>query len=125
MKAIRDDNLKTLKGRTKIQYIWDYYKLPLAIPRHPAVCTRLYPVRPFYSQGACTVCRARQCERRRKSEKGLGEDFLRPQVVNLTPYKCSSAKKIIAGVAGYVKIICLKTNRKSSWNGGIHALSTI
>lgn len=27
MKAIRDDNLKTLKGRTKIQYIWDYYKL--------------------------------------------------------------------------------------------------
>ena len=31
MKAIRDDNLKTLKGRTKIEYIWDYYKLPLAI----------------------------------------------------------------------------------------------
>lgn len=31
MKIIRDENLKTLKGRTKIQYIWDYYKLPLAV----------------------------------------------------------------------------------------------
>lgn len=31
MKSLHDENLKTLKGRTKIQYIRDYYKLPLAI----------------------------------------------------------------------------------------------
>lgn len=31
MKTIRDENLKILKGKTKIQYIWDYYKFPLAI----------------------------------------------------------------------------------------------
>lgn len=31
MKSIHNENLKTLKGRTKVQYIWDYYKLPLAI----------------------------------------------------------------------------------------------
>lgn len=31
MKTLRDENLKTLKGRTKLQYIWDYYKLPLAL----------------------------------------------------------------------------------------------
>ncbi len=31
MKTIHNENLKTLKGRTKIQYIWDYYKLPLAV----------------------------------------------------------------------------------------------
>ena len=31
MKTIRDENLKTLKGRAKIQYIWDYYKFPLTI----------------------------------------------------------------------------------------------
>ncbi len=32
MKTIHDENLKTLKGKTKLQYIWDYYKLPLALP---------------------------------------------------------------------------------------------
>lgn len=31
MKLIHDENLKTLKGKTKMQYIWDYYKLPLAV----------------------------------------------------------------------------------------------
>lgn len=34
MKPLRDKNLKTLKtlkGRAKLQYIWDYYKLPLAL----------------------------------------------------------------------------------------------
>lgn len=27
----KNENLKTLKGKKKIQYIWDYYKFPLAI----------------------------------------------------------------------------------------------
>ncbi len=31
MKIIRNEKLKTLKGKKKIQYIWDYYKLPLVI----------------------------------------------------------------------------------------------
>ncbi len=31
MKTLRDKNLRTLKGRAKLQYIWDYYKLPLAL----------------------------------------------------------------------------------------------
>lgn len=31
MKTLWNKNLKTLKGRTRLQYIWDYYKLPLAI----------------------------------------------------------------------------------------------
>lgn len=31
MKLIRDHKLKTLKGWQKLQYIWDYYKLPIAL----------------------------------------------------------------------------------------------
>lgn len=31
MNTIRDENIKTLKGKTKVQYIWDYYKFPLVI----------------------------------------------------------------------------------------------
>ena len=50
MKAIRDDNLKTLKGRTKIQYIWDYYKLPLAIPGILLYVLAYILYWPFYSQ---------------------------------------------------------------------------
>ena len=32
-----NENLKTLKGKTRLQYIWDYYKLPLAV-----LCIVLY-----------------------------------------------------------------------------------
>ena len=28
---VRNENLKTLNGKKRIQYIWDYYKLPLAL----------------------------------------------------------------------------------------------
>lgn len=31
MRTLQDKNLKTLKGKAKLQYIWDYYKLPLVI----------------------------------------------------------------------------------------------
>lgn len=31
MKTLQDKNLKTLKGKAKLQYIWDYYKLPLIV----------------------------------------------------------------------------------------------
>ena len=34
---LRDENLRTLHGRKKVQYIWDYYKLPLAV-----LCIVLY-----------------------------------------------------------------------------------
>ena len=37
MKTLHDENLKTLKGKTRLQYIWDYYKLPLAV-----LCIVLY-----------------------------------------------------------------------------------
>ena len=35
----RDENLRSLHGGKKIQYIWDYYKLPLAI-----LCIVLYVI---------------------------------------------------------------------------------
>lgn len=35
--TLHDENLKTLKGKTRLQYIWDYYKLPLAV-----LCIVLY-----------------------------------------------------------------------------------
>lgn len=85
MKAIRDDNLKTLKGRTKIQYIWDYYKLPLAILGILLYVLAYILYGHFTAREPVLYVALVNVNAGGNLKKGLGEDFLGHR--NLNPSK--------------------------------------
>lgn len=85
MKPIRDENLKTLKGRTKIQYIWDYYKLPLAILGILLYILVYILYGHFTAREPVLYVALVNVNAGENLRKGLGEDFLEHQ--NLNPSK--------------------------------------
>ena len=85
MKTIRDENLKTLKGRTKIEYIWDYYKLPLAILGVLLYILAYMLYGHFTARDPVLYVALVNVNAGGNLKKGLGEDFLGHR--NLNPSK--------------------------------------
>ena len=85
MKTIRDENLKTLKGKTKIEYFWDYYKLPLAILGVLLYILAYILYGHFTAREPVLYVALVNVNAGGNLKKGLGEDFLGHR--NLNPSK--------------------------------------